>query len=356
VTFCDIQLPPIPSSSTRRKVTRAEDASFRQAEQWQHQQQQQLQRMSFFDQQNEPKKRDADPRVRASGWNTKKLGAYGDESYRQKARQAQANSSSIVGGKIVKPIHAEPRAILPSNVHGLHNNSNASQSSRTGYTTLGTERQRNPPIGATNFAKNAPSGVLLPPWTSAVKDTVQTSPAKEKDNVLPPHLRRASTAGGPSALSGPSATVAQKISKHGTRAAPSMNSGTAVKSAKHSSRFPCFYEYCTEGFEREKDLKVHKHENHNYCRVCDEDFDSFDELLYHKINSEFHICCCVCGDDFHSEGGRDHHQRQVSIGPSCILQTQLMASDPHHSAGMQVCRLRTRIRERLGTCRPHLRE
>lgn len=275
--------------------------------------------MSFFDPSNAPKKPDADPRVRASGWNSKRLGAYGDDSYSQRARQAQANSSSIVGGKIVRPIHAEPRGKLPSNVHGFHNTSNTSESSWTASYTYNTDRQRNPPVGATNFAKNAPSGVRAQVGPSAVKNAGQSTPAKGNEIVIPPHLRRASAASSPSTISTPSGATTQKISKHGTRAAPSMNSGTAAKSAKHSSRFPCSYEDCTQGYERERELKVHKHENHNYCRVCDEDFDNDEELLYHKITSEFHICCCVCGDDFHSEGGRDRHQRQVgsqSIAPN----------------------------------------
>lgn len=290
--------------------------------------------MSFFDPSNAPKKPDADPRVRASGWNGKKLGAFGDDTYRQKAQQAQSNSSSIVGGKIMRPIHAEPRSNLPSNVHGFHN-ANASESSWTGSYTHNTDRQRNPPVGATNFSKNAPPGVRGQPGPSAVKTAGQTPSAKEKENNLPPHLRRASTASGPSIVSTPSGTSAQKTSKHGTRAALPMNSGTAAKSAKHSSRFPCSYEDCTQGFERERELKVHKHDNHDYCRVCDEDFDDDKELLRHKINSDYHICCCVCGDDFHSEGGRDRHQRQVSNQSLCIAWSrQLTVPGPQHSTGV----------------------
>lgn len=274
--------------------------------------------MSFFEESSKPKKQDADPRVRASGWgNNQRLGTHGDISYAQKARQAQSSSSSIVGGKIVKPIRAEPRSNLPSNVHGFQNGSTPSETSWTGSFTDDTDRMRHPPvgatnrpaIGATNFAKNAPNGLKTQPGPSKAG---QMPASKTKENVLPHQLGFGSTASGPTSISTPTTASNQKATKHGTRAAPSMNSGTAAKSAKWSSRFPCHYDGCTQGFEKERDLKIHKYENHDYCRVCDEDFDDDEGLLLHKIESEYHICCRVCGQDFRSEGGRDRHERQVS--------------------------------------------
>ena len=61
----------------------------------------------------------------------------------------------------------------------------------------------------------------------------------------------------------------------------------------------------------QKALKNHKEEEHDYCRVCDEDYDNWDKLLEHKMNSVNHITCGVCGEDFRSESGRDKHVHQV---------------------------------------------
>ena len=91
-----------------------------------------------------------------------------------------------------------------------------------------------------------------------------------------------------------------------------MNAGKIVKSAKHDSKVPCTYEDCTRGFTKEVDMKRHKDEDHEWCRLCNVDCADDEALLEHKVQSEMHICCDFCGEDFRSEKGKERHMRQVS--------------------------------------------
>lgn len=61
-------------------------------------------------------------------------------------------------------------------------------------------------------------------------------------------------------------------------------------------------------------MKKHKKSDpeHEYCVRCDENFEYEERHLMHKIATEKHIVCPICGLDFRSEGGRDGHIRQVS--------------------------------------------
>lgn len=268
--------------------------------------------MSFFDQQAPP--RDiGDERVVA--WNKEVLNTHENADYKPKARQAQnaMADSSILGGKIVKANHVEPRSNLPSNGHGFGNTNNSSKppraplDTRNGGSRFGGSQSPawsgRTSTGPTNFAKDAPSGLDNQPSPSPVKE----SPVVHgKEKGLPPHLRHRSMTPAED-----TAASSSKLSKRGTRAPPVMNAGAAAKSAKLASKFPCTYPDCTLGFAKEKALKNHKEEEHHYCRFCDEDFHDFDDLLYHKLESEVHICCCICGEDFRSEAGRDCHERQV---------------------------------------------
>ncbi|KAL9016579.1 MAG: hypothetical protein Q9185_006081 [Variospora sp. 1 TL-2023] len=99
----------------------------------------------------------------------------------------------------------------------------------------------------------------------------------------------------------------------GTRSgkpASSAGRGQAV-SAAEASNFPCPYNGCKEGFRLLRDLRKHKLVEHDYCKVCDEDFDDYDSFHKHKIMSERHITCAVCSMDFKSEAGRDRHYLQA---------------------------------------------
>jgi len=259
-------------------------------------------------------------------WGKQKIHTHGDADYKQKAVRGQnvtANKASIVGGRITRAIHAEQRSNLPSTVHGFSDPHSVSRSSRTsprvntqappppiGGQRLGNSRSGGTPTGPTDFAKKAPTGLETQPSSPDVKE----APAlKGAATGIPPHLRV------PHATTTKESTPPPyKSSKHGTRAVPSMNAGTAEKSAKLASKFPCTYNDCTLGFMRAKELKTHKQDSHYYCRLCDEDFGDFNDLLCHKLENEEHICCCICGEDFRSEGGRDRHERQVSLLPHIV--------------------------------------
>ena len=93
---------------------------------------------------------------------------------------------------------------------------------------------------------------------------------------------------------------------------PPMNAGKLAKSAKQDSKVPCTYEDCTRGFTKESDMKRHKDEDHDWCRLCNVDCADDVAFLEHKVLSEMHICCDVCGEDFRSEKGKERHMRQVS--------------------------------------------
>ena len=302
--------------------------------------------MSFFDQQHDPTRREnLDPRV--SAWRDGKPNTASSAGYAQIAQNTpkSALGLSIVGSKIVTPIHAKTRDKLPSNVRGFHNTNKAGPSSLdTEYRSVtnrslgsawsGTPRAsvRGQSGNASAFAGSAsrlsgpdfipdvrgasaratgqalsstapparPSNAPNTPTPSAGNAALGSSSTGHES--IPPHLR-------PSPNASPASTPgSSKDSKNPSN----MNAGKVAKSAKDDSKFLCTYRDCTRGFAKEKDLKNHKDEEHEWCRVCKTDFNDFDELLEHKKYSDRHICCLVCGENFRSEAGRDRHQRQVS--------------------------------------------
>ncbi|KAI9037860.1 putative C2H2 finger domain protein [Aspergillus affinis] len=78
------------------------------------------------------------------------------------------------------------------------------------------------------------------------------------------------------------------------------------------SKIRCTYRSCNLFFDSLIEMKRHKivEAEHDYCRVCDEDFVDEEHLLIHKISSDKHIVCPICGMEYRSEGGRDGHIRQ----------------------------------------------
>ena len=130
--------------------------------------------------------------------------------------------------------------------------------------------------------------------SSSKLSSVRQQPALQKNrmDMPPPHLR-----------SNPSTT-------------PTMNAGKLPKSAKHDSKVPCTYPDCARGFTREVDMKKHKDEDHEWCRLCGVDCADDEELLEHKVQSDMHICCDICGEDFRSENGKERHMRQVRFDSS----------------------------------------
>ena len=101
---------------------------------------------------------------------------------------------------------------------------------------------------------------------------------------------------------------------------PKPLAGIAAGSASHTSNFPCPYTDCKRGFLKEADLRKHKMQDHDYCNICDEDFEDDEAFHKHKVMSERHITCTVCSLDFRSESGRDRHYHVVSpLSMACQL-------------------------------------
>ena len=78
------------------------------------------------------------------------------------------------------------------------------------------------------------------------------------------------------------------------------------------SKYPCTFKGCHFRFSDRGALIKHKDSEHDYCTKCDIDFVDDEALHVHKMNSEKHIICPICGIDFKSEPGRDRHAKQVS--------------------------------------------
>lgn len=85
----------------------------------------------------------------------------------------------------------------------------------------------------------------------------------------------------------------------------------------HPTKVSCTVVGCKALFNSVKDMKKHKviSPDHDYCSKCDEDFEDEERFLLHKIKSDRHIACVVCGVEFRSEGGCNAHIQQVSCCP-----------------------------------------
>ncbi|GAB7357845.1 hypothetical protein MBLNU230_g0016t1 [Neophaeotheca triangularis] len=95
-------------------------------------------------------------------------------------------------------------------------------------------------------------------------------------------------------------------------------------------KFVCTYDECPKAFDTLKEMKQHKfnHPDHNYCKKCNMDFISWDELTQHKVDmmapflegnfeesfkkdSPVHIVCEFCGEEFKTFGGREIHRTRT---------------------------------------------
>ena len=78
----------------------------------------------------------------------------------------------------------------------------------------------------------------------------------------------------------------------------------------------CTYDGCNQRFATEKGMRRHKthDDEHDYCDKCDEDFQSVDEHVMHKIfRPDMHNKACrVCGEEFKSNAGLKGHIEYVS--------------------------------------------
>jgi hypothetical protein len=79
----------------------------------------------------------------------------------------------------------------------------------------------------------------------------------------------------------------------------------------------CTYKDCPASFDTEAQMRSHKKNSpeHDYCSKCREDFDSYEDLLYHKIRrpDAHNKACRVCGEEFKSDSGLRRHIEMVSV-------------------------------------------
>ncbi|MCJ1311179.1 hypothetical protein MMC25_004849 [Agyrium rufum] len=94
-----------------------------------------------------------------------------------------------------------------------------------------------------------------------------------------------------------------------------------LASTKAAKRFPCPFKDCAVAYNGEGALIHHKHEMHEYCRVCEDFFDDWDAFHDHKLHSEKHICCDICSIDFMTSGGLELHYRQMHPGKNIVFCT-----------------------------------
>ena len=227
--------------------------------------------------------------------------------------------SNIINGKDTKATRAEPPSNLPSSVH------NPDSTSMSGSAWSG-KRPGNLPssvrlISEVRTTPTAWNGSASQVSSSKASNTKQ-QPAST--SIWNEFAGKASSSNTPSLRQQPAEqtslldTPLPHLRSKAAAAAqalqptPPMNAGKVVKSAKQDSKVPCTYKDCTRGFTKESDMKRHKDEDHDWCRLCNVDCADDVAFLEYKVLSEMHICCDVCGEDFRSERGKERHMRQVS--------------------------------------------
>ncbi|KAF2686662.1 hypothetical protein K458DRAFT_429632 [Lentithecium fluviatile CBS 122367] len=76
-------------------------------------------------------------------------------------------------------------------------------------------------------------------------------------------------------------------------------------------KIKCTYEDCDLSFDTEKQMRSHKKysSKHDYCAVCNMDFESCDDLAMHKVfrPDNHNLACRICGDEFKSKSGLNRH-------------------------------------------------
>lgn len=151
--------------------------------------------------------------------------------------------------------------------------------------------------------------------------------------AIPPHLR----AGASPASSSHAFNNASQLNPRGANAQSNHRAGQSVRSDS-ASRIPCPFPDCDETFPSIALLIKHKaspDSGHDYCKICDLDFEDDDAYHIHKISSDKHITCHVCSEDFRSEAGCKRHMSQVSFALPCrnACLTELRCMLPNKTSG-----------------------
>ena len=234
--------------------------------------------------------------------------------------------SSIVNEKNAEAIRAEPFRNLPSSVHNPDSTNmigSAWSSKRPGNLSSNirpmSEVKTNPTAWNKSASQASSSKISNPRQQPASTSSWNEFAGKASSSNTP--SSRQQPAEQASLLDTPLPHLRSKAAAaaQALKPTPSMNAGKIVKSAKQDSKVPCTYEDCTRGFTKESDMKRHKDEDHDWCRLCNVDCADDEAFLEHKVLSEMHICCDVCGEDFRSDKGKERHMRQVSS--SCWFQS-----------------------------------
>ena len=119
----------------------------------------------------------------------------------------------------------------------------------------------------------------------------------------------------PAALRGPAITARDQdlIAERRAHQASSSGNRGPSSSTPQRRRILCPFPNCSRLFNELGDLKKHKVAEHDYCKICDLDFEDDEAFHVHKMRSEKHITCPLCSVDFQSESGRNRHFKQVSL-------------------------------------------
>ena len=97
-----------------------------------------------------------------------------------------------------------------------------------------------------------------------------------------------------------------------TRTRPIRQKDASMSTPTESTgKFKCTYKDCDMWFESEKYMRRHKKlsDEHDYCALCDMDFDDCDDLAKHKIfrPDKHNLACRICGAEFKSKSGLNRH-------------------------------------------------
>lgn len=213
------------------------------------------------------------------------------------------DSSKVVSSKNISSSAEPSKATTSPNISNTTGPSKPASSetvSNGAESSRATSKQNKPPSTAPKTREQRIAEVLgYPPQPKGMIKDGKISWTQPSQTSSPKHI--------PSTASSHRA-VSQEPSKLSAGAPPPPPAG----SASQTSKFPCPYTDCTRGFLKEGDLRKHKMQDHDYCKICDEDFEDDEAFHKHKIMSERHITCTVCSLDFKSESGRDRHHKVVS--------------------------------------------